>query len=68
MHIKEDTDINKTNNMITIDLTPVKNILKLGMLAALTYLLFNITSNFNITQVRFNSEDTSTILPGHDIK
>jgi hypothetical protein len=68
MHIKEDTDINKINNMIAINLTPVKNILKLAMLATLTYLLFNITSGYNITQVRFNSADTSTILPGHDIK
>jgi hypothetical protein len=51
--------------MIAINLTPAKNILKLAMLTALVYLVFNITSNFNITQVRFHSEDTSTLLPGH---
>lgn len=59
MHTKEDMDINKNNNMITINLTPAKNILKLAILATLTYLLFNITSNFNINQVRFQFRDTT---------
>lgn len=50
---------------MTINLNLTKDALKLAMLAGLTYLVFNITSNFNITQVRFHSEDTSTLLPGH---
>jgi hypothetical protein len=66
MHINQDMDTNKITNMITINLTPVKNVLKLALLATLTYLLFSITSNYNITQVRFHSEDTSTLLPGHN--
>lgn len=57
----------KSNNMIAINLNIniTKNILKLALLATLTYLLFSLTSNYNITQVRFYSEDTSTLLPGH---
>lgn len=57
--LKQDTDY-KNNSMITINLNLniVKETLKLAMLAGLTYLLFNITSNYNITIVKFEPEDT----------
>lgn len=55
--------------MVTINLNGVKNILKLAILATLTYLLFTITSSYNVPVViKFNSEDTSTSAPDYYIK
>jgi hypothetical protein len=64
IQLKEDTDI-KNKDMITINLTAIKNILKLVMLAILTYLLLNITNNYNITTTMFQSEDTSHVVPNY---
>jgi hypothetical protein len=55
----------KNKDMITINLTAIKNILKLVMLAILTYLLLNITNNYNITTTTFQSEDTSHVVPNY---
>lgn len=46
---------------MTINLNLSKNLLKLAMLAAITYLILNITSNFNISNVRFQDVDTSRV-------
>ena len=54
--------------MIAINLNISKNVLKLAMLTALTYLLFSITSNYNTYTVNFNSQDTSTAAPDYYIK
>lgn len=54
--------------MIAINLNISKNVLKLAMLTALTYLLFSITSNYNTYTVNFSSQDTSTAAPDYYIK
>ena len=60
----------KNNNMITINLNihTTKNILKLALVATLVYLLSNITSNYNITTVKFQSTDTSTSASDYYLK
>lgn len=47
---------------MTINLNLRKDVLKLVLLATLTYLLFSITNNYNISQVRFTTVDTTTTL------
>jgi hypothetical protein len=56
--------------MITINLNinATKSILKLALLATLTYLLFNITNNYNFTTVKFQSTDTVTSAPDYYLK
>jgi hypothetical protein len=57
------TQEDKNNNMISINLNVTKNILKLALLAILTYLIFSITKNHNVSRVNFQSEDTTTVAP-----
>jgi hypothetical protein len=56
--------------MITINLNinATKNILKLALLATLIYLLSNITNNYNITTIKFQSTDTLTSAPDYYLK
>lgn len=50
---------------MTINLNLTKSVLKIVTLAILTYLLFSITNNYNITTTTFQSEDTSHVVPNY---
>jgi hypothetical protein len=54
--------------MIAINLNISKNLLKLALLATISYLLFSITSNYSTYTVNFSSQDTSTAAPDYYIK
>lgn len=53
----------KNNNMITININTVKNILKLAILATLTYLTFSIMNNHAVPYINSITEDTTTSSP-----
>ena len=50
--------------MIAINLNTTKNILKIAILAILTYLTFSITYNNHVVpHINYTTEDTTTIPP-----
>jgi hypothetical protein len=58
------TQEDKNNNMIAINLNTTKNILKIAILAILTYLTFSITYNNHVVpHINYTTEDTTTIPP-----
>ena len=61
------TQEDKNNNMIAINLNTAKNILKIALLATLTYIAFSMLNrNSNVipyTQYTTTTEDTTTIPP-----
>lgn len=54
--------------MITINLNLLKNGLKLAMLVAITYLVFNLTANYNIGVFKTQSSDTVVTFPNYLFK
>ena len=53
---------------INLNIHTAKNILKLALVATLIYLLSNITNNYNITTIKFQSTDTLISTPDYYLK
>jgi hypothetical protein len=49
--------------MIAINLNATKNIIKIAILATLTYLAFNISNIKAIPHIKYTTEDTATTPP-----
>jgi hypothetical protein len=51
--------------MIAINLNAAKNIIKIVILATLTYLTFSTVNNRVIPHINYTTEDTTTIPPSY---
>jgi hypothetical protein len=49
--------------MIAINLNATKNIIKIAILATLTYLTFSIANNPVVPHINYTTEDTTTTPP-----
>ena len=53
----------KNNNMIAINLNTTKNIVRIDILATLTYLAFSMSHSNAVPYINYTTEDTTTIPP-----